>query len=331
MRRVAWVATPLLAFCFGAYGSAASVAQEPGLALERTISLGKVTGRIDHLAIDLAGKRLFVSELGNNSVVVVDLKSGRVIRQIDGLHEPQGIGVSPETGLVAIANAGDGSVRLFKADELAPVGSIELGDDADNIRFDGAGRLVVGYGSGGLAILDPATRQEVGDIGLPAHPEGFQIDPRRNRIYVNLPTAHEIGVIDAPSGKIIAKWGPWLAVGNFPMALDDAGGRLFSGYRWPASVVAMDTANGKILNNVGACGDADDIFYDSARKRLYVSCGDGHVAIFDAASGGLTETSRISTRKGARTSLFAPELDRLFVAVPMSGNRLAEIWVYAPK
>ncbi|MGO9421496.1 YncE family protein, partial [Roseiarcus sp.] len=99
---------------------------------------------------------------------------------------------------------------------------------------------------------------------------------------------------------------------------------------WPASVVAMDTANGKILNNVGACGDADDIFYDSARKRLYVSCGDGHVAIFDAAPD-LTETSRISTRKGARTSLFAPELDRLFVAVPMSGNRLAEIWVYAPK
>ncbi len=216
-------------------------------------------------------------------------------------------------------------MRLFNADDLAPTGAIELGDDADNIRSDGAGRLVVGYGSGGLATLDTATGQKVRDIGLPAHPEGFEIDPRRNHIYVNLPTAHQVGVIDSSSGKIIARWGPWLAVGNFPMALDDAGDRLFSGYRWPASIVAIDTANGKILNNVGACGDADDLFYDGARKRLYVSCGDGHVAIFDAASG-LSETSSISTREGARTSLFVPALDRLFVAVPMSGNQLAEIY-----
>ena len=300
------------------------------MALERTISLGQVAGRIDHLAIDLAGKRLFVSELGANSVAVVDLESGRVIRQIDGLREPQGISVSPETGLIAIASAGDGSVRLFKADDLAPTGAIELGDDADNIRSDRAGRLVIGYGSGGLATLDTATGQKVGDIALPAHPEGFEIDPRRNRIYVNLPTAHEVAVIDAASRKIIAKWGPWLAVGNFPMALDDASDRLFSGYRWPPSIVAIDTASGEILNRVGSCGDADDLFYDGGRKRLYASCGDGHVVIFDAARD-LRETSRISTRKGARTSLFVPTLDRLFVAIPMFGDQLAEIRVYAPK
>ena len=329
MSRSAW-ATSVVSLCLGALTSVASVADKPGLTLERTIPLGKVSGRIDHLAIDLARKRLFVSELGANSVAVVDLQSGQVIRQIDGLHEPQGIGYSIETGLVAIAGAGDGSVRMFKADDLAPTGAIQLGDDADNIRFDEAGRLVVGYGSGGLATLDTATGQKVRDIGLPAHPEGFEIDPRRKRLYVNLPTAHRVGVIDTSSGKIVAKWGPWLAVGNFPMALDDTGDRLFSGYRWPASIVAIDTANGKILNNVGTCADADDLFYDAARKQLYVSCGDGHVAIFDAASG-LTETSRISTRQGARTSLFVQALDRLFVAVPMSGGQPAEIWVYAPK
>ncbi len=323
-------ATPVLFLCLAILASVVSRAEEPGLALERTISLGKVPGRIDHLAIDLARKRLFVSELGNNSVAVVDLQSGAVLRQIEGLHEPQGIGYLPESGVVAVASAGDGSVRLFKAEDLAPTGVIELGDDADNIRSDGAGRLVVGYGSGGLATIDTVTTRKVGDIGLPAHPEGFEIDPRRNRIYANLPTAHQIGVIDASSGKIIAEWGPWLAAGNFPMALDDAGGRLFSGYRWPASIVAIDTASGENLEKVGSCGDADDLFYDGVRKRLYVTCGDGHVAVFDAASG-LTETSRISTREGARTSLFVPALDRLFVAVPMSRNQLAAIWVYAPK
>src|SRR5271166_1867456 len=77
------------------------------------------------------------------------------------------------------------------------------------------------------------------------------------------------------------------------------------------------------------CGIPLARLHDGARKRLYASCGDGHVAIFDAASG-LSETSRVSTREGARTSLFVPPLDRLFVAVPESGDQLAEIWVYAP-
>ena len=228
MRQVPCLATPILALCLGSLASAGSLAAEPDLALERTISLGKIPGRIDHLAVDLARKRLFVSELGNNSVAVVDLESGEVIRRVGGFHEPQGIGYSVGTGIVAISNAGDGKVRLFKSEDLASAGAIELGDDADNIRSDEAGRLVVGYGGGGLATLDVATGKKVADIGLPAHPEGFEIDPRRNRMYVNLPTAHQIGVIDASSGKIVGKWGPWLAVGNFPMALDDTGDRLFS-------------------------------------------------------------------------------------------------------
>jgi DNA-binding beta-propeller fold protein YncE len=158
--------TVALSLCLGLLTSVASLAGEPGLALERTISLGQVSGRIDHLAIDLARNRLFVSELGNDSVAVVDLQSGQLIRQIDGLHEPQGIGYSPESGVVAVASAGDGTVRLFKADDLAPAGTIKLGDDADNIRSDEMGRLVVGYGGGGLATIDASIGRKVGDIGL---------------------------------------------------------------------------------------------------------------------------------------------------------------------
>jgi DNA-binding beta-propeller fold protein YncE len=326
-----WRAPTAIAFlCLGVLSSAESPAADPGLVLERTIDLGKVAGRIDHLAIDLARKRLFVSELGANAVAVVDLESGKVIRHIDGLSEPQGIGYSPDADVLAIANAGDGSVRLFQGDDLRPTGAITLGDDADNIRTSGGGRLVVGYGRGGLATLDTAIRQKVADIGLPAHPEGFQIDPTRQRIYVNLPTANQIAVIDSSTGKIVAKWGSWLATGNFPMALDETGQRLFSGYRGLPAVVAIDTASGKILNKVSACGDTDDIFYDGLRKRLYMSCGDGRIAIFDAASG-LSEKPMVSTRAGARTSLFVPTLDRLFVAVPLSNDLPAEIRVFAPQ
>ena len=300
------------------------------LVLERTITLGAVKGRIDHLAIDAGRSRLYVSELGNGTVAVVDLKTGKLVRLIDGLHEPQAVGYSPTADTVYVASAGDGSVRLFKGAELVPAGAIYLGDDADNIRPNGDDLMLIGYGNGGIASIDAATGRKVADIKLTAHPEGFQSDPKRDLLYVNIPYNHEIAVIDRSSGKKIASWGLTLAVGNFPLILDDAANRLFAAYRWPATLVTIDAHTGNLLSRAPTCGDADDVFYDGKRERLYVSCGDGEVGVLSTASA-LTELSRIPTRKGARTSLFVPSLDRLFVAVPMSGDLPAEIRVFAPQ
>jgi YVTN family beta-propeller protein len=77
-----------------------STAAGPGLELERTITLGAVKGRIDHLAVDGGRSRLFVAELGNGTVAVVDLKTGQVERRIVGLREPQGVGYSPTADTV---------------------------------------------------------------------------------------------------------------------------------------------------------------------------------------------------------------------------------------
>src|SRR3954449_1263989 len=116
------------------------------LVLERTIPLAKVSGRIDHMAVDLRRGRLFVAELGNNTVDVVDIAAGHVIHRIDGLREPQGIGYAPAVDIIAIANAGDGSVRFYKGEDFSPAGKADLGDDADNVRVDArSGRFLVGY------------------------------------------------------------------------------------------------------------------------------------------------------------------------------------------
>ena len=163
-------------------------AAAPALQLERTIPLPKVAGRIDHMAVDLGRKRLFVAELGNNTVDVIDLASGKVAHRIEGLKEPQGIGYAPKEDVIAIANAGDGSVRLFHGADFAPLGTVALGDDADNIRLDPyTGQFVVGYGAGGLAMLDPASGSVVARVRLSAHPESFQLDPAARRAFVNVP------------------------------------------------------------------------------------------------------------------------------------------------
>src|SRR5258705_4480188 len=95
-----------------------AVAASTSLRLEVKIPLGNVQGRIDHLAIDSARHRLFVSELGSDSIGVVDLTTGRLTRTVGGFPEPQGIGYEPSTDTVYVANGGDGSVRLVRGTDL---------------------------------------------------------------------------------------------------------------------------------------------------------------------------------------------------------------------
>jgi len=168
--------------------AACESAEVPPLQLEAKIPLADVRGRIDHMAVDLARHRLFVAALGNDSLAVVDLNAQRLDRLIGELPEPQGAGYDPATDTLYVANAGDGSVRLFKGPDLSPGERIELGSDADNIRVDSkAGRVFIGHSDGALAIVDAVTHDKVASAPLKAHPESFQLDGDTSRILVNVP------------------------------------------------------------------------------------------------------------------------------------------------
>jgi YVTN family beta-propeller protein len=300
------------------------------LQLEAKIPLGDVRGRIDHMAIDLARQRLFVAELGNDSVSVVDLKDRKVLRRISGLKEPQGVGYVASTDTLYVANAGDGSLRLFRGENYADEARINLGDDADNIRVDDAThRVIVGYGGGALAMIDAATHNKIADIPLKGHPESFQFSRDGKEIFVNVPDAREIAVIDRGRGKQVASWPMRNATGNFPMALDEDAGRVFTVFRYPARLGVFALSDGKVVATPDICRDADDVFADAKRQRLYASCGDGSLDVLDM-QGAFRRTARIPTVAGARTALFAPDLDRLFLAVRAERGEAASIWIFRP-
>jgi DNA-binding beta-propeller fold protein YncE len=311
-------------------GAAAAVPAQP-LVLEQKIALGKVQGRIDHLAIDLARERLFVAELGNNSLGVVDLAAGTVLRRINGLDEPQGVAYDPATDTVFVANGGDGSVDRFEGADLAPLDTIRLGADADNVRLDPkAGRVVVGYGDGALALIDTASGKPTAEIRLPGHPESFQLERDGPRIFVNVPDAHQITVVDRVTGQQVARWGLADAQANFPMALDEADARLLTVYREPPLLAVFDTSSGTPVARLSACGDTDDAFFDAKRQRVYLSCGAGFLDVIQHHGDTYDELARIPTIQGARTALFVPERDRLYLAVRASGGEGAAVWVFRP-
>jgi hypothetical protein len=250
----------------------------PPLVLEAKIALGEVSGRIDHLAIDLKRQRLFVAELGNNSLGVVDLAAGRTLRTIDGLSEPQGVLYEAASDTVYVANAGDGSVRLLHGEDLAPIGRIELGDDADNVRLDAPRqRVVVGYGKGALAIIDPVSRAKIADIRLPGHPESFQIAENGTQIFVNVPDFRQVAIVDLASGTVRSVPTGGLRA-NFPMAVDAEAHRVLVAFRGPPTLLALTSPEGRIAGQLATCGDADDVFVDASRRPIYVSCGDAKAA-----------------------------------------------------
>ena len=304
---------------------------EPPLVLEAKIPLGAVSGRIDHFAVDLARQRLFVAELGNNSVGVLDLAAGAVMHRIAGLKEPQGIGYLQRTDTLYIANADDGAVQLYRGTDFAPSGRTPLGSDADNVRVDDAsGRVWVGYGSGALAAIDAASNRKVSDIPLKAHPESFRLDAGGGRIFVNVPDAGEIATVDVAAGKQLSRIQTHGARGNFAMTLDAENSRILSVFRNPPQLIAYAMADGHRIASVATCGDADDVFLDSKRRRVYVSCGSGAIEVFDARADSYQRIAHITTVAGARTSLFVSDRDRLYLAVRATGSEPAAIWVFRP-
>jgi DNA-binding beta-propeller fold protein YncE len=265
------------------------------------------------------------------SVGVVDLANRKLLQTIAGLKEPQGVGYDPSTDTLYVANAGDGSVRLFEGNKYKPTGQIELGSDADNVRIDAASnRTFIGYGSGALAVIDSTTRTKVGDIPVKAHPESFQIDPDTSQIFVNVPDAHGIAVVDRASQKQTGKWSIPDHGANFPMALDPARRQVLVIFRAPAELGVFSMTDGKPIATAETCGDADDLFIDAKRGRVYVSCGSGFLDVLEAKGTTYRRIARIPTASGARTSLFIPELDRLLVALRTSSAEPAAIWVFRP-
>ena len=309
--------------------SMVTAAQEP-LALVRSIELPGVEGRIDHLSFDAAHERLFVAALGNGSVEVVNIASGTRERSLVGFHEPQGLQVVPEQEAIAVANGASGDLQIIDGASLQVAKTITLSPDADNVRYDRASnRLYVGHGSGALSVIDTVAWKVLGKIPLSGHPESFQLETAGTRAFVNVPDAGHIAVLDRTAMKVLTTWPVTTAKANYPMALDEAGHRLFIGCRRPAKLLVYDTSTGRQVDSVDISGDTDDLFYDANRKRVYVSCGEGFLDVLALDDGRLTRTAHIATAAGARTSLFVGQQNRLFLAVPHRGVQKAEIRVYA--
>jgi DNA-binding beta-propeller fold protein YncE len=309
-----------------------AVAAQSGLPLKlkQTIALRGVEGRIDHFTYDPAGERLFVCALGNNTVEIVDLRKGQRIHSITGLGSPQGILYTSDPDRLFVANDKGGILKIYDAKSFQQISELNFKDDADNVRYDNLTKKVyVGFGSGGIAVVSGPNGKQIGSIKLSAHPEAFELEKNGRRIFVNVPNSRHVAVIDRDKGEVIARWQTDLVFGNFPMALDEANHRLFVGCRLPSKLIVLNTDSGKVVAKIDISGDPDEVFYDNKHHRIYTICGAGKINILDQIDPNTYAASTtIDTKDGARTGLFVPERQVLYVAIPHRGSQDAQIREY---
>ena len=310
----------LLVTLFLAVGTA--TAAPPLVELVPNIPLKGAAGRLDHLAVDDKGERLFVANLSNNSLDVIDLKAGKLVKQIPGQRKIQGVAYAPDVDCIFVGNGADGACRVFDGRNYKLVGSIKL-DDADNVRYDSRNRQVyVSHAEKALSAIDPKTLKVKATIKLPGPPEAFQLHPSQPRLYVNTLKPAQVAVVDTEKNEVIAKFPLTLAEANYPLALDATGGRVFVGCREKPMVVVLDMKTGKEVGSVAIPGDIDDLFYDAKRQRLYAACGEGFLAVVGVKANDRYEVvERLATGKLARTCLFDERSGRLYVPVPRQKDK----------
>jgi DNA-binding beta-propeller fold protein YncE len=334
-------------------GGLAAAQDSQVLLLKTHIALPDVKGRIDHFSVDVKGQRLFMAGVGNHTLEVIDLQSGKRVRTIPDLAEPQGVYYDSATNHLYVACGLDGVTRIYDGTTFQLLGSVKFPDDADNIRYDARSKsVIVGYagakelrkrveGTGGLGFIDSTTGKQTRTIVIDAHPESFRLEEKGTRLFVNVPDKKEIEVVDVEKGTILARW-PVSARNNFPMALDEAHHRLFVGCWNPARLIVFNTENGKEVASLelgekgvvrpDIVGITDDLFYDSARSRVYVLNALGSIDVFRQKDPDHYELiASVRTPVNTKTGLFVPELGELFVGVVQSGDKSAEISVYMAK
>jgi hypothetical protein len=312
------------------------------LRLVQTIPMPNVKGRIDHMDLDIKGKRLFVAGLDNGSVEVVDLQAGRWLKSIPGFKKTQGVVYVPSLNKLFVASGDDGALRVFRGDTFNLLDEIKLDLGPNRVAYDPYTQfLYVGYGGkdagkdyGEVAIIDAKTDKPIGDIRVAAHPSELLLDQSGKTLFVFVSIASEVQVIDTKKRQVVSTW-PVSSQRNGDGALDEKNHRLLIGTRTPPQMIAMDSQTGKEVANLPTVDGMDGVYFDPQLKRIYISGGRdydvGYIFAYQQQDADHYEIiGKIPTKSGAGTSFWSPELNRYYVAAPAHDKEEAAILVFEP-
>jgi DNA-binding beta-propeller fold protein YncE len=323
----------LLLFSFAVAGGAQ---EKPPMKLVATTPLPGFTGDFDHFQVDLKGKRLFLTAEDHKTVEVFDL-DGKRIKSIEGFGQPHAIHFMADVNKFIVTDGdGFGAVHLVSGEDYKILGTIKLPPEVDGAVYNPvdkfyyveSGSDVKGADTHKINIIDTKVFKLVGAFDLPGtHSEAMAITRDGKKMYVNLSTPKEVGVVDLATRKVIARWPITGHETPNSMALDEPHHRLFIATRKPPEFVVFDTDTGKIVTTAPISTFNDDMWFDAARKRIYLSGSETTTVLEQKDADHYEFVAEVKTGYRAKTSLYVPQLNRFYAAVSGKGKPDAQLAV----
>ena len=313
---------------FFAFTLSARSQEKLPLKLVATTPLPDFTGDFDHFAVDLKGKRLFLTAEDHKTVEVFDL-DGKRIHSITGFGQPHAAVVLADSNIIVTDGDGFGQVALVNGKDYKIMSTIKLPPGVDGAVFNPVNQYYyVESGSDEpsakthvINIIDTKAFKLVGAITLPGnHSEAMAIDRAGKKMYINLTGADQVGVVDLETRKLVAQWPVPDAQTANALVLDEPNHRLFIATRKPAKFFVYDTDTGKVVTTLPTAEMHDDMWFDLARKRIYVTGTETTAVMEQRDADHYSHVADVPTGYRAKTSIYVPELNRLYIAVSGKGK-----------
>ncbi|NDQ56012.1 MAG: YncE family protein [Acidipila sp.] len=312
----------------------ANARQKLPLKLLITTPLPGFTGDLDHFGLDLNGNRLFLAAEEQKTVEVFNLQTGERIHSIEGFGHPLVMAYLPESNRLIVTDGGENAVQLVDCKDYKIIGTIKLGPGVDHAALNPVNKYyyVESGGSSGapthvLSIIDTQSFKHVGDVaGLPGSGnEGMIVDRAGKKLYVNLTGSDEVGVIDLTTNRLVARWPLPQAHQAHAIALDEPHHRLFTATRQPARFIVFNIDSGSVVASLPSVAVNSDMSFDVSRKRIYVT-GSEAASVFEQRDADhYRHIAEVPTAYRAKTSIFVPQLNRLYVALSGKGKPDAKL------
>jgi DNA-binding beta-propeller fold protein YncE len=294
----------------------------------------------DHFGVDLKGSRLFVSSEEEPAVEVFDLKTNKHITTLTGFKEPHNVMPFPDLKKIYVVDGGASEIKVFDYDSYKLIGHIALTIDADPFLYDPASKLLYVVNGGReahtptclVSIVDTATGKKIADMKLETNRlESMAMEKSGPRLFVNMTGINSIGVVDREKRAVIQTWPITAGKDNVPLQYDEAAHRLFTATRKPSKLVVVNADNGKEVTSLDVVDNVDDLAYDAGHHRLYIPGGGGNGGISVVQQSGADDykvVATVTTKPGAKTGRFVPELNKYYVGVPVKDAQPAQILVF---
>jgi len=317
----------------------AAAQEKAPLKLVATIPLpGLKDGDFDHFAVDLDGRRLFLTGEENDKLEILDAKSNLRVHTMLDIKAPHAILFRKDLKKLFVVEGDASAVKIYDSDSYKPLGEIKVSIDADSIAYDASTAYMYVVNGGReahtpyslISVIDTNGSKKLRDIKIPSdHVEAIVLEKSGPRLFMNITGQNAVGVMDRNKSELSAKWplpsGDKL---NVAMAFDEANHRLFVVTRNPGKLIVLNSDDGKVIAELPAVGMVDDAAYDAQHKRIYLA-GDGFLDVFEQKDADhYALLAKIPGAFRAKTGILVPELNRYYLAVPHHAGKEAEVRVY---